>query len=380
MSLEPSDSRAGFALPIAGTARVRLFALTFQTAGQDHVVVRRDTGRMLKTSQAGVEAIRLLRRGLTLDAVRGVVGRSNGCDPADVDLSPLLDSLVAADFVAAIDGRKLAVRRPSFRDRARAMFVTSVQAPLISTMIRRAPLDVTLRVLLRPTCDSLRRHYIERLLLAVLPPRRLEQWLRRRSSVAGAHHLDAALAEGSGALLCASHMTSYSMLPFVLAARGYAQTVLMLAGDEAIKQIEQRLRDLRQAGYDYPMEVAGVGFGMRSLVRTLRRGGTVLLLFDATVPQGRDYLEMPFLGASLRVAKGAGWLAWRTGARVLPVNVQSQAGGRCHVAIHPALPMGGSREADCVTDVLRRLTAVLEQDVQARPEQWLKWKDYQPGR
>lgn len=380
MSLEPGDPRAGFAFPITATTRVRLFRLAFQPAGSDYVVVRRDTGRMLQTSRAGVEAIKLLRRGLTLDAVRGVVGRANGCDPADVDLSPLIESLVAADFVAAVDGRKLAVGQPSFRDRACATLATSIQAPLMSTMIRYAPLDLTLRVLLRPTCSPLRRHYIERLLLAVLPPRRLEKWLRRRSSVAGTHHLDTALAEGNGAILCASHVTSYSMLPFVLAARGYAQTVLMLADDEATKRIRQRLRELRQAGYDYPMEIAGVGFGMRALVRTLTRGGTVLLLFDATVAEGHEHLDMPFLGATLRVAKGVGWLAWRTGARVLPVSVQSQPGGRCHVAIHPPLPMeSGSRETDCVAQVLRRLTAVLEKDVEANPEQWLKWKDYRPG-
>ena len=415
MPLEPSDSRAGFALPIAGTARVRLFPLAFQAAGQDHIVVRRDTGRMLKTSPAGVEAIRLLRRGLTLDAVRGVVGRANGCDPAAVDLSPLLDSLVAADFVAAIDGRKLALRQPSFRDRARATLATSIQAPLMSAMIRRAPLGMMLRALLgrrpgrdtglapriaenmrrtpalvargpevealsRSNCASLRRYYVERLLLALLPPHRLDRWVRKMSSVAGTHHLDAALAEGHGVLLCASHVTSYSMVPWVLAARGYAQTVLMLAGDEAARQLRQRLGELRQAGYDYPMDVAGVGFGMRALVRTLRRGGTVLLLFDATVAPGQEHLDMPFLGATLRVAKGAGWLAWRTGARVLPVSVQSQPGGRCHVVIHPALAAEGrASEPDCVTHVLRRLTAVLEHDVQARPEQWLKWKDHQPG-
>jgi lauroyl/myristoyl acyltransferase len=379
MSLEPGDPRAGFAFPIAGTTRLRLFPLTVKTAGEDYVVVRRDTGRMVHTSHVGVEAIGLLRRGLTLDAVRGAVGRTHGCDPADVDLTPLIESLVAADFVAAIDGRQLSVQPRSFRDRLHAAFVTTVRAPLISAMIRHAPVELTLRVLIGRR-SGLRRYYIERFLLALLPPRKLASWLRRRSSVAGTDHLDRALAGRNGAILCAFHVTSYSMIPFVLAARGYAQTVLMLAGDEAASQIRRRLRELRQAGHDYPIEIASVGFGMRALVRALRRGETVLLLFDATAAQDHDHLDMPFLGGTLRVARGVGWLAWHTAAPILPVSVQSQRGGRCHVAIHPPLPMeSGSRESDCVAHVLRRLTAVLENDVQASPEHWLKWKDYRPG-
>ena len=379
LSLEPGDPRAGSVFAITSTTRFRLFRLAIKNAGDDYVVVRRDTRRMLQTSQAGVEAIRLLSQGLTLDAVQGVVGRTHGCDPADVDLTPLIESLVAADFVATIDDRHVAVQPPSFRARLRAALAT-VEAALISAMIHRAPLDVTLHVLLgrRPRSDgeSLRRYYIERLLLAVLPPRRLDKWLRQRSTVTGSDHLDRAVAGGRGAILCAGHVASYSMLPFVLGARGYAQTVLMLTDDRARSQIERRLRDLRQAGFDYPIQIAGVGFGMRALVRALRRGGTVLLLFDATVAEGQDHLDVPFLETTLRVARGAGWLAWHTGALVLPVSVESQRSGRCTVAIHPALPADcASAQDDCVAGILRRLTAVLEHDVQAHPAQWLKWKD-----
>ena len=112
MSLEPGDPRAGFTSPITGATRVRLFRLRVQAAGQNYFVIRRDTGRMLQTSQVGVEAIRLLNRGLTLEAVQQAVGRTHGCDPADVDLTPLIQSLVAVDLVSAIDDQKLSVPGP----------------------------------------------------------------------------------------------------------------------------------------------------------------------------------------------------------------------------------------------------------------------------
>src|SRR6185436_1229577 len=83
-------------------------------------------------------------------------------------------------------------------------------APRIAGNMRRTPALVArgpeFDALSRSNCASLRRYYVERLLIALLPPHRLDRWVRKMSSVAGTHHLDAALAEGHGVLLCASHV------------------------------------------------------------------------------------------------------------------------------------------------------------------------------
>jgi lauroyl/myristoyl acyltransferase len=279
---------------------------------------------------------------------------------------------------------------------------------LLSSVIRRAPLGVTLKLMLRArpsrdpnlvrqvsenmrrvpaiaradvdverlaaeNCAALRGFYFERMLLAALPPARLDRWVRRRARVDGLAHLDRVIAGGRGAILCAFHVASYSMIPFILAARGYAQTVLMDATADSASQIRTRIAELQAAGYRYALEPIGVGYGLRSLVRTLQGGGIVLLLFEPTVDEARQHVKTPFLGGSLRLARGVAWLAARTAAPVLPLSLTSEPHARYRLAIHAPL---AAVTHQTERSLLEALTSVLEREVVARPEAWLKWKDF----
>jgi lauroyl/myristoyl acyltransferase len=397
---------------ITGSTRFRLFPVAISAEGPRHFVVRRDTGRMLETTQAGAQSIRLLRRQFTVDAVRGRVGKVQGCDPAAVDLMPLLECLLTADFVAAVGGRQVSARQPLLV-RWRASFKTSIQTPLVFMMLRYAPVGVTLRVLFRKpmpdpdfarevavsmrrapalagreaeieqlaqlNCQAARRYGIERLLVALLPPAKLDRWLGRRTTVSGTEHLDRALAGGRGAILSGLHVTSHTTFPAILAKRGIAHT-LLVDGGEVARTTRQRIDDVRRAGYDYPIEVASDALGLLSLARALRAGKTVLILFDATATTAHDHLEVPFLGGTLPVPKAVAWLAWRMAAPVLPLSSVSQEGGRCHLTIRPPLHADSEGpQAECLQNLSTRLAATFERDVQAAPEHWLKWKLFRPA-
>jgi lauroyl/myristoyl acyltransferase len=392
---------------LTGESRLRIFPTIVKPSAGQYLVIRRDTGTMVQTTESGVESIRLLQQGLTIDGTRAAIGGKYGCDPSDVDIMPLVECLLASDFVAQIDGRTIARSSPRLVRVLRGMWMAYVYAPLLSILIRRAPLSVTLRLLLRvrkasspllfrtvtenmrrvpavarpgvdlgrlaaANCAALKGFYFERLLLAALPPARLDRWLRTRAGVEGAAHLDRAIAAGRGTILCAFHTASYSMVPFILAARGYAQTILMEASAESASQVRARLDEIQHAGYPYALEPVAVEHGLRGLVRALNRGGTVLLLFDPTIGEGDQHLKTPFLGGSLRVARGIAWLAARTAAPLLPLTLSSEPHGRYRVAIHPPLTAENSEGAE---GVVAALAGVLEAEVLARPEAWLKWKD-----
>ena len=392
---------------LTGESRLRIFPTIVQASAGQYLVIRRDTGTMVQTTESGVESIRLLQQGLTIDGTRAAIGGKYDCDPADVDIMPLVECLLASDFVAQIDGRTIARSSPRLVRVVRGMWTAYVSAPLLSILIRRAPLGATLRLLLRArrasnpllvsqvtdnmrrvpavarpgidverlaagNCAALKGFYFERLLLAALPPARLDRWLRKRACVEGARHLDRALADGRGAILCAFHTASYSMVPFILAARGYAQTILMEASAESASQVRARIEEIQRAGYPYALEPVAVGRGLRGLVRALNRGGTVLLLFDPTIGKDDEHLKTPFLGGWLRVARGVAWLAARTAAPLLPVTLSSEPHGRYRLAIHAPLAVEQSEGAEAVVAALARL---LESEVLARPEAWLKWKD-----
>lgn len=393
---------------ISGATRLRLFPIKVRISAGRFLVIRRGTGRMLQTSDVGVESILLLRKGLSVDRARADIGAKHGCDPVDVDIRPLIEALLDAGFVKEIDGRKVPGQQAGVGQVLRRAYAAYFFAPVVSSMIRWAPISVTARLMLRPrpSRDSavveqialnmrrvpalargdediqrlatengtaLRNFYVERLLLASLRPATLNDWMRRRVRVDGLEHLDREIAAKHGVILCAFHVTSHSMIPFVLASRGYAQTVLMDATDDSAREIRARIAEMQHAGVRYAIEPVAVSRGVRTVLRSLERGTNVLLLFDPTVEQSREHVRTPFLGVWLRVARGVAWLALRAQAPVLPVSIRNEGIGRYHLTIHrPLTELERSNEATILATLAQRL----EREILVQPATWLKWKDF----
>jgi lauroyl/myristoyl acyltransferase len=393
---------------MTGGSRLRLFPVLVK-GGADHcLVIRRDTGKMLRTTPSGVDSIRLLRKGLTIDRTRAVIGAKYGCAADDVDIMPLIHTLLDADFVQAVDGRVVStpVRHgawPIWR-----AYLQLIRAGLTAQMIRWAPITVSLRVMLRrrPNPDTgvvariarnmrsapalaragadiqqlaadnaaiLREFYFERLLLALFAPAALDRWLRTRARLVGAAHLNHAAAVGQGVILCAAHLRAYSVIPFLLASRGYAPLVLMDATDDSAQEVRARITQVRRAGYRYAIEPVSVHRGLRTVVRALERGAVVLVLVDTTVNAASAAVTVSFLGAPLRVARGVAWLASRTTASVMPIGIRREGVGYYCAEIGP--PLAAAEGADEPT-MLGALARRIERDVLAEPASWLKWKDF----
>jgi hypothetical protein len=174
---------------------------------------------------------------MTIDAAREVLGRKYGCDPADVDIMPLIECLLDSDFVEAVNGRTISVRQWRLGRALRTAYSTWVYAPMLAKLIRWAPVAVSARVILRPkpsrdvallgqiernmrsalaipeetirsiaadNSAALRNFYFERTLVAALPPAKLVRWMRRGVRVDGLHHLDRAIASERGVAPTAS--------------------------------------------------------------------------------------------------------------------------------------------------------------------------------
>jgi lauroyl/myristoyl acyltransferase len=92
-----------------------------------------------------------------------------------------------------------------------------------------------------------------------------------------------------------------------------------------------------------------------------------MMLFDTEVARARDFDTVTLLQHEIRVPKGIAWLAKRTGAAVVPVTIASNRLGSYRIEIHPPVADGAPA---------RGLAAVLEHEILARPETWLKWKDF----
>jgi len=111
--------------------------------------------------------------------------------------------------------------------------------------------------------------------------------------------------------------------------------------------------------------------GVLKLVRTLRAGELVAVLLDQNA--GRKGALLDFLGEPSSHHTVAGVMARRCGAAALPVYLlRAGPGGRLRVVIEPPVQADPGLDDDAaVLQITRRISASLERQVRAHPEQWL---------
>lgn len=398
---------------VCDRTRVRFHRLRVEELSGEFLVRRVDTDSTISTGEAGARCIELLLRGETMGGVREAVGRVYGCSPGEVDVMPLLDCMVEADFIESVDGYPVSASRHRSLAAVRLMALASLPAPLITWAARTLPLAILLRLaharrrprdrrivgliaahmralpglgvsahdahrLARANCDALSAQYMDRILLATMHPHRLHRWLTGHVRVVGLGHLDEAMARGRGALLCAFHTGSYGLTPFVLAALGRGVTVLTGMDETGDQSLARRFGESRDAGHLYDIEGVGRSAAARPLLRALGGGRAVMLLCDAVPSPGGRWQEVEFLGGRVQAASGPDWLVEQSGAVPLPVITRCVGRWRHEVVIEPPLTPAGRGQGQVVAGLYR----VLERHVRADPALWLKWKDlpaYAPG-
>ena len=406
--------------PIEGSSSLDLFPFFVKGKNDQYLVVRKDEKRMIATRKVGIEAIRLLGRGRTIAETKRELGRRYDCDGDAIDVTSLIDSLLRAEFVRRIDGHRIPSRfRRNLGEAARSFLTLFVVAPLMNFVLEYLPLKPALalahqrwfrvrnknleeRVLTNyrsvprlakkgtegdvtavcaATCRNVRRAYAEGLLLQAMGPVRVHRWLQEYTRISGLDHLTESLAGGRGTILCSFHVGSFSLVPFILGARGIALTAYGAIGNGQRAAIAQGTADMRQRVGGYPVTMINGQMGARPLLRCLERGETVLLFCDQELnaadrrARTANLPRVEFLGREIYAMKGIGWLQWKTGASVVPAVVVWEGKRRHHLIIEPQLhfpPAGGDREH--IQAVTAAVFGVLERYVRRDPVQWLKWQ------
>jgi lauroyl/myristoyl acyltransferase len=247
-------------------------------------------------------------------------------------------------------------------------------AYMVSSHSRRAVTD-NLRHVLGPTATSTelarttRRIFrsVARSYVDLLASRAADVDALRRGHVRveGYANLTAALAAGHGVILASVH---YGCPEIPLqAARAWGLHFLVLTEPLEPPRLSELFIRLRAS---HGHQNVPVGFaGLKQAIRTLRRGGIVLLLVDRDI-QGTG-LRVPFFGAEAALPPGAVELSRATGARIVPVLSRREDRGSV-VTIQPELPLVCT--ADGAADLRANLTALIqrfEPQIRADPGQWL---------
>jgi len=205
--------------------------------------------------------------------------------------------------------------------------------------------------------------------------------LRKLVEIRGREHLDAALAAGSGAILCTAHFGSCNPAFSVLQASGFPLTSIgrsLSNRTPGMSSVERRLfkfvyiRRL-QRHQQRPIFEPGPGriqVAARAAV-ALRRNEVVTISSDAP-PLDVDLaraVEVPFLGRQARLLPGVVGLARLSGAPVLMMFMHRLADYRHQVLeILPPVPMEGE-----TVRAFGRCVAEIDAAVQRSPAHWVYW-------
>jgi phosphatidylinositol dimannoside acyltransferase len=203
------------------------------------------------------------------------------------------------------------------------------------------------------------RMLMDFLLLGSLSPEELQ----KRMTYDGREHLDAALAQGRGAVMALPHMGSWDMAGSFAATLGYRVWAVAEKFPGSLDAAVVRTRER------FGLKVVSVGrSAVRTLNEALRGNGIIALVCDLEQGPG---VEVKFFGRRAIVPGGPAALALKNGAAV--ITAAPYATSRGHYHVHLDAPMqvsaGETREG-----LMQRVVERFEDFIRERPDQWYAFR------
>jgi KDO2-lipid IV(A) lauroyltransferase len=200
--------------------------------------------------------------------------------------------------------------------------------------------------------------------------------IRRKVIIAGEEHLEAALAQGRGAIAIAAHAGNWE---YTVMGYGLKYQFVAVVGRELDHPWAARLaRYLRERGGNF---MVAKQKGMKEIMYHLRQNRVVGIVIDQNTTTAGGLL-VDFFGKPARTTPVAALLA-RRGIPVLPTLSRRLNDGRHLMEIFPPLPL--EKTSDPQADIQRHLqmqSRLIEAWVRATPSQWLwlhrRWKNQFP--
>jgi len=387
--------------------QIWLAPLAIRPAGEHYYIYRSDTGTSIRTNAVGARAVELLQTGLSIGAVRASLGEGFGLPAEKVDLNPLIETLASNRFILQIGSESL--QEISEKLQAGPHPLGSRIAGAVGTLaIKYLPLPPMLQLLYawkpgrshevqkrieenlaragalglsqpdRTTeaelnIDVVLRASLDRLLLAALSGQRLRRWFEDYMTVDGAENLDEAVTLGNPVVLCGFHTGSFSLLPYLLAARGYSITALIQTARDARQIAENTVLHLRDAGLCHDLELVYGPQGMRRLRKAPECGRLPLILPDAFLGESMTAQPVAFLGCRLRPSTGIAWLCQGHVTEIVPVFLSSNPEGHHCLHVEPPLHTGNE---DTEEAILQKVYGALATAVGQAPHQWQRWSEF----
>jgi KDO2-lipid IV(A) lauroyltransferase len=199
-------------------------------------------------------------------------------------------------------------------------------------------------------------------IMAMFDRRQDEADLAARCELEGLDHLRAALAEGRGVVLLASHMGNAALAATRLAQAGWPVSVVYKESRMMSAGFLQR--GLEHYGIQGILANAGIrAYGQ--MLTALKQGRIVFMMLDQGTKKAQDGMVLRFLGKDAPMPAGPAQLARTARAPVLPLATTA-ASPMWRFTIEPPQRLG---QASLQADV-ECLVGLVERHVLQRPQLW----------
>jgi lauroyl/myristoyl acyltransferase len=187
----------------------------------------------------------------------------------------------------------------------------------------------------------------------------------------GLEHLRAAVERGKGVIIASAHFGTIEVGALRLQDFVGVHAVYDTFKPEYLDRLIQRKR------LEKGIHLIGVN-DVRSMMRALRHGDALTLLFDRPLDRAKG-VTVRYFGRETAVPGGPAVLAMKTGAALLPVFMYRQPDKSFECRLFPPVAWveTGDRESD-VRGIMQKLMDVLQIVVRERPDQWYMFRPMWP--
>src|SRR5579872_1402830 len=188
----------------------------------------------------------------------------------------------------------------------------------------------------------------------------------------GLEHFVAALERGKGVIVATAHFGTIEVPGLRLLH--FTDAFHAVYDSFKPKYLDDLIRRKRREKRIIPVPVSNV----REMLRVLRQGGVLAMLFDKPVGAGRG-VPVRFFGREAAVPAGPAVLAMKTGAAIVPVFTFRRPDLTFECVVFPPIPHPetGDRDRDSVS-IMQKLMDALQTMVREHPDQWYMFRPMWP--
>lgn len=184
--------------------------------------------------------------------------------------------------------------------------------------------------------------------------------LERTTTYEGAEHVTQ---RASGMIAITGHVGNWEWAAHAIAAIAPLTTMQRQRDEEDINRLITKLRGQSNVS----VIDRGAASAGREMIRALRDGRLLAFLIDQNIRA--ESVKVPFFGRPALTPVGPARLAVRTGAPVVCIFDERLADGRHVIRIHPPIT------DDDPIALTARITAIIEEEIRRRPQQWVWFHD-----